>query len=217
MSASVATVALDIVSDVVCPWCYIGYRRLERAMVELEGRIGFAIQWRPFELNPQMGPDGEDVMEHLTAKYGQTREAMTATAERISGIAAELGIDLKGRYGGRIYNTFGAHQALFWAREQGCETEFQLGLFAEYFERGHDPSSPETLARVAQSLGLDGAEVCASVASGLHADAVRAEQRRYLDLGIHSVPAFIVEGKYLISGAQEPAVLVGAFEKLAAA
>ncbi len=214
--ATATTITLDIVSDVVCPWCYIGYRRLEQAMSQLDGHIGFEIRWRPFELNPQMGPEGEDVMDHLTRKYGQTREAMTAAGKRIAAIAVDLGINLSGRYQGRIYNTFDAHQALHWAREQGVETAFQLGLFNAYFERNLNPSAPAVLAEVAESLGLDGAEVCTAVDSGRYAEAVRTEQQRYLALGIHSVPAFIANRKVLVSGAQEPPVLVSAFLKLAA-
>ena len=210
------SIHLDIVSDVVCPWCFIGYRRLERAMQELEGRISFQIQWRPFELNPHMGPDGEEVMEHLMRKYGQTRKAISASRERIVAIGADLGIDLGGRYERRIYNTFAAHQALHWAREEGRETEFNLALFHEYFEKGNNPSDPQVLSRVAVSLAMDGGRVYEIVAAGLYAEAVRAEQQHYLALGIHSVPAFIGGGKFLISGAQEPAVLVAALQKLAA-
>lgn len=210
------TIKLDIVSDVVCPWCAIGYKRLERAMETLGEELRFEIDWHPFELNPQMAPEGENASEHLMRKYSLNPEQLEANRARIAGIGQELGIEFGSGGERRIFNTFDAHRVLYWARLQGQQTAFNLALFQEYFTDGHDPADPAVLRRVAESLGLDGAEVDAILSSDRYAKEVRTEEQRYLDAGIHSVPAYIVNGKYLISGGQEPATFVSAFRQIAA-
>jgi predicted DsbA family dithiol-disulfide isomerase len=207
---------LDIISDVVCPWCLIGYKRLERAMQELAGEMSFEIEWHPFELNPDMPPEGENSGEHIMRKYGLDREQMQENRERIAGIARSLGVDFNTADGRRIYNTFDAHRVLHWAREQGKQMTFKLALFHEYFVEGHNPSDPGVLQRVAESLGLDAGEATAIIGSDRYADAVRAEEEQFISAGIRAVPAFIINQKYLISGGQEPATFVSAFRKIAA-
>lgn len=207
---------LDIVSDVVCPWCLIGYKRLELAMQELAGEMSFEIEWHPFELNPNMPPEGENSGEHIMRKYGLDREQAQQNRDRIAGIARDLGVEFSTADDRRIYNTFDAHRVLHWAREQGKQTPFKLALFHEYFVETNDPSDPEVLRRVATSLGLDGDEAAAIAGSDRYADAVRAEEEQFVSAGISAVPAFIINQKYLISGGQEPATFISAFRKIAA-
>jgi len=209
------SIKLDIVSDVVCPWCVIGYKRLQLAMQELAGEISFEIDWHPFELNPQMPPEGEDGTEHLMRKYGISAEQVAENRERIAATGRDLGFTFRMGEGRRIYNTFDAHRVLHWARGQGRQTELSLALFEAYFSGGQNPSDPAVLRRVAESVGLDGEEVASIVAGDRYAREVREEEERYTSAGIHAVPAYIINGQYLISGGQEPATFVKAFRHIA--
>lgn len=206
---------LDIVSDVVCPWCAIGYKRLEQAMNTLKGEIDFKIEWHPFELNPQMPPEGEEIFEHLAHKYGSSRENVLQNQTMIAGLARELGLDFQFGPGRRIYNTFDAHRVIYWASTQGKQTEFYLALFQEYFTKGNNPAAPEVLVRVADELGLSAGEASDVIVSGRYGEEVRAEERLYQQQGVRAVPAYIVNQTYLISGAQEPTTLVHAFRDIA--
>lgn len=205
---------LDIVSDVVCPWCAIGYKRLEQAMNTLKGEIEFQIDWHPFELNPQMPPEGEEIFEHLSRKYGLTRDAALQNQAQIASLGQELGLNFQFGPERRIHNTFDAHRILHWARTHNKQTEFYLALFDEYFGKGNNPAAPEVLVRVADELGLNAQEASDVVASDRYAEEVRAEQRQYQQ-GIQAVPGFIVNQTYLISGAQDPDTLVRAFRDIA--
>lgn len=209
-------IRLDIVSDVVCPWCVIGYKRLELAMQELAGEMQFEIDWQPFELNPDLPPEGENATEHLMRKYGISREQTEENRNRIAVIGRELGFEFQAGDERRIYNTFDAHRVLHWAREQGQQTPLSLALFHAYFTEGRNPSDPAVLREAAEAQGLDGAEVEAIVASDRYAQEVRAAEQRYVAAGIRGVPAYVINRQYLISGGQEPATFIQAFRQIAA-
>lgn len=208
-------IRIDIVSDVVCPWCYIGYRRLNVAMEELAGEMRFDIEWHPFELNPDMPPEGEDAGEHLMRKYGMNREQLQLNRDRLVSVARDLGISINPGER-RIYNTFDAHRVLRWAASQGQQTAFEMALFKAYFADGLNPSDPAVLRSIAESLGLSGDEAESIAGSDRYADEVRAEERQYVAAGIQAVPAYIIDRKYLISGGQEPATFVSALRRIAA-
>jgi predicted DsbA family dithiol-disulfide isomerase len=207
------TIRVDIISDVVCPWCFIGYRQLERAL-ELAGLEG-DIRWHPFELNPQMAPEGEDVAEHIQRKYGATPEQSAATRGQMKAIAGGLGIDLSGR-SKRIWNTFRAHQLLLWAQGSGKQTALKLALFRAYFSAGENVSDEAVLLDAVAAAGLDRAEAAAVLADGRYAEPVRALEERWYEMGISGVPAMILNEKGLIMGAQEPERLALALGKMAA-
>lgn len=209
------TLKLDIVSDVVCPWCVIGYKRLERAIEELKDEMQFAVDWHPFELNPDMPPEGENIVDHVIRKYGITKADSDRNRSQMAEIGRELGFTFKVTDDRRIYNTFDAHRVLHWAREQDRQQELNMALFREYFTEGHDPSAPEVLARAAASVSLDGEEAAAIAQSERYADVVREEEKLFRDAGISAVPTFIVNQRYMISGAQEPAMFVKAFRHIA--
>ena len=209
------TLKIDIVSDVVCPWCVIGYKRLEIAMEELRDELAFDIDWHPFELNPDMPPEGENIVDHITRKYGTTAEASAQTRQRIAQIGEDLGFEFRMTDDRRIYNTFDAHRVLHWAREQGVQLAFNLALFEAYFTHGENPADPDVLRRIASALGLDDSAVTAILDGDDHAEAVRREEAVYTEAGIHAVPAYIINEKYLISGGQEPATFVRAFRSIA--
>ena len=212
---------IDFVSDVVCPWCVVGLGGLETALEKLKGEgVTAEIAFKPFELNPGMAPEGENVSEHIAAKYGSTPEQSAANRAMITERAAEAwpGFEMRMDGNSRIWNTFDAHRLLFWAGETaGPERQKALkeALFRTHFTDGNNLTDAGVLTRAAEAAGLDRAEAGEVLASGLHAQAVRDEQALWRSRGINSVPAVVVEGKYLISGGQPAAVFEEALRKIA--
>ena len=207
---------IDFVSDVVCPWCAIGLKSLEQALGHLDGEVTTELHFRPFELNPQMAPEGEDVAEHLARKYGSTPEQMTKNQEGIRQRGAAVGFTFNMDKRSRIYNTFDAHRLLHWAELQGRQQALKLALLEAYFGRGEDVSSHDVLARVAGEAGLDAAAAREVLDSGRYADETREQERFYQQQGIRAVPSVIVNGKYLIQGGQPPEVFEQTLRKIVA-
>lgn len=191
---------IDIVSDVVCPWCVIGWRQLERALAA--SRTAADVHWHPFELNPQLGPDGEDLAEHLARKYGSTPEAGRANRARIAALGAELSFTFAYTDRSRIRNTFRAHQLIRWAGTAGRAHAANKALFAAYFSHGEDINDLEVLARIAAGIGFAADEARSVLAEGRYAEAVRAEEALWAGRGIRAVPAMVFAERYLVSGAQ---------------
>lgn len=214
MSTPPAKIRIDIVSDVVCPWCVIGYKQLQEALSRLEGDVKADIHWHPFELNPMMRPEGQELREHMGQKYGTNRQQSDAARDRLTGIGDSLGFSFNFYEGQRIYNTFLAHQLLKWAEQQGKQSELELALFESYFSKQENVGDEKVLAEVAGRVGLDQAEAAAVLEDGRYAADVREHQRLWLSKGIQAVPSFILDGRYLIPGAQNPDVFVAAIEKL---
>lgn len=215
---------IDFVSDVSCPWCAVGLKALDQALARVAGDITAEIHFQPFELNPQMGPEGQDITEHITEKYGITAAQADANRENIRLRGAELGFTFSkadSPSGGRsrVYNTFDAHRLLHWAELEGADKQRALkeGLLTAYFTDGQSPASHEVLARVAASAGLDEARAREVLATGLYTDEVRERESFYLTQGIHSVPAVIINGRHLISGGQPAEVFEQALRQIAAA
>jgi predicted DsbA family dithiol-disulfide isomerase len=213
------TLKIDFVSDVVCPWCAIGLSSLETALARLNettsGGIAADLHFHPFELNPQMGPEGEDIVEHLGRKYGIDAAQIARNREAIRQRGESVGF----RFGStrdRTWNTFDAHRLLHWAGLEGRQHELKRELLAAYHGDGENPSDPAVLVKRAVAAGLDEARAREVLASGAYADAVRAEERHWLELGIHSVPAVVVNDRHLISGGQPPEVFEQALRQIAA-
>ena len=209
---------IDFVSDVVCPWCAIGLASLEQALQRVAPGIEPSIHFQPFELNPDMPPEGEDIVLHLTRKYGSTPEQVAANAEAIRQRGAALGFRFGIGKRSRTYNTFDAHRLLHWAGLQGeaAQRALKHGLLAAYFTDGENPSDRALLARVAGEAGLDATEAAAVLADGRYADEVREAQALYRQHGISSVPSIIIDDQYLISGGQPPEVFEQALRQIAA-
>ena len=207
---------IDFVSDISCPWCIIGLKSLEQALARASDALTAEIHFQPFELNPQMAPEGEDIGEHLLRKYGASEEQGARTREMIRARGAELGFtfDLQAR--SRIYNTFDAHRLLHWAGLQGRQHALEMALFEAYFTHGHSPADHAVLVRAAGTTGLDTAEAAEVLASGAYADAVREREQLFQQRGITAVPAVIVNGRHLISGGQPPEVFEQALRQIAA-
>ncbi len=212
---------IDFVSDVVCPWCVVGLGGLETALDTLKAEgITAEIAFQPFELNPGMAAEGENVAEHIAAKYGSTPEQSAANRAMITARAAEAwpGFAMNMGADSRIWNTFDAHRLLAWAGEQGPEPQKALkeALFRTHFTDGNNLTDAGVLTRAAEAAGLDRAGAAEVLASGRYAAEVRAEQALWRSRGINSVPAVVVEGRYLISGGQPAAVFADALRKIAA-
>jgi len=214
MTTPPVKIRIDIVSDVVCPWCVIGYKQLQEALSRLEGEVKAEIHWHPFELNPMIPPEGQELREHMGQKYGTNRQQSDAARERIAKVGNALGFSFNFYEGQRIYNTFLAHQLLKWAEQQGKQAELELALFESYFSQQENVGEAKVLAEVASRVGLDQAEAAAVIEDGRYAAEVREHQRFWLSKGIQVVPSFILDRRYLIPGAQEPDVFVAALEKL---
>ena len=225
------TLRIDFVSDVVCPWCAVGLGGLETALQRLKPEgIAAEIAFQPFELNPGMAPEGENITEHIAAKYGSTPEQSAANRAMITERAAEAWAEIDGKAfdmrmtaESRIWNTFDAHRLLAWAAEAstkggGPERQKALkeALFRTHFTDGANLTDAAVLTTAAETAGLDRAEAGEVLASGRYAAEVRAEQALWRQRGINSVPAVVVEGKYLISGGQPAAVFEEALRKMAA-
>lgn len=210
------TLKIDFVSDVSCPWCVIGLRALEQAAARLAGQVQLDLHFQPFELNPQMGPEGQDIGEHLQQKYGASPEQGEATRAAIAARGAELGFTFTPGARGRIYNTFDAHRLLHWAGLQGHQEALKKALFKAYFTDGEDPSNHDLLVRLAGEVGLDASEARALLLSDRYVAEVREREQFYLQQGIHSVPAVIVNDRHLIQGGQPVEVFEQALRQIAA-
>jgi predicted DsbA family dithiol-disulfide isomerase len=207
---------IDFVSDVSCPWCAIGLKSLEKALDNIGGDAAVSLHFQPFELNPNMGPEGQDIGEHLTEKYGSSAAQQEQAREMIRARGAEVGFDFAMGKRSRIYNTFDAHRLLHWADLEGKQRELKEALFAAYFTQGEDPSSHDVLLRVAGQVGLDTGVAGEVLQSNQYADEVREREQFFQRHGINSVPAVIINERHLISGGQPAAVFEKALREIMA-
>lgn len=205
---------IDIVSDVVCPWCIIGYKQLEKALAQMAGQFAVTLHWQPFELNPHMPDEGQDLREHIAQKYGTTPEQSVGARQRLTQLGDALGFHFDYHDAMRMVNTFRAHQLLHWAAEQGRQTELKLALFSAFFSERQDVNSPAVLVAVAGRVGLDEAEAREVLESARYAAVVRSEQQRWLEREVHAVPTFFFNGGYAVPGAQEADTFVRVLERL---
>lgn len=206
---------IDIVSDVVCPWCIIGYKNLEQAMARLDGQVDIKLRWHPFELNPDMGPEGQNLSEHIKEKYGLTPDQSAENRDRISMMGENVGFDIRFSSDSRIYNTFDAHRMLYWAGKEGKQTELKLALFRAYFQEGENPGEHGVIKRAAEEVGLSPEKATEILGSDMFAKEVRAEEEEFRNAGISSVPTYVVNGKYAISGGHPPEVFEQALSEIA--
>ena len=210
-----AVLKIDFVSDVSCPWCVIGLRAMEQALAEIDN-VSAEVNFKPFELNPDMGADGQDLDEHIAQKYGTTPEQSASTREMIRNRGAELGFVFDREKYQRIYNTFDTHRLLHWAALEGKQYALKTALFEAYFTEGNNPSAHDVLIALAGKVGLDETRAAEILAGDEFAKSVREEQALYHRAGIHAVPAIVVNDKHLIQGGQPVEVFKQAFEQIAA-
>ena len=216
MSHPTPSVTLDIVSDVVCPWCVIGYKTLERALGSLGLTESAAVRFRPFELNPHMPAGGQHLGEHIAQKYGSSSEQSRTARARLTSLGESLGFAFRFSEDSRIYNTWKAHQLLHWAHESAgpkAQIALKLSLFDAYFTQGQAVDQVEVLAAAAGRAGLSAEEAAAVLYDERYASAVREEAEVWRDKGIHAVPSVVIDGRSLLTGAQTEEVFVRALTR----
>jgi predicted DsbA family dithiol-disulfide isomerase len=206
---------IDFVSDVSCPWCAIGLKSLETALANIKGDVAVDLHFQPFELNPKMGADGQDIVEHIAEKYGSTPADIERNRENITARGAAVGFQFNMQKRGRIYNTFDAHRLLHWAELEGKQEALKNALFTAYFTEGRNPSDHAVLIDVAQQVGLDAKRAAGIMNSDEFAADVRAREKFYTDRGIQAVPSVIINDQHLIQGGQPAEVFERALRQLA--
>lgn len=212
-----AILRIDFVSDVVCPWCAIGLAALEQALERTAGEVQAEIHFQPFELNPQMPAEGEDITEHLQKKYGLSESQLAENQERIRARGAELGFTFGMGARTRTYNTFDAHRLLHWAgmEGEGKQAALKHALLRAYFTDGRNVSDHATLLDIARTVDLPAERTQEILASDEFTADVRAEEQRYQRNGISAVPAVIINQRHLISGGQPVEVFENALRQVA--
>jgi predicted DsbA family dithiol-disulfide isomerase len=206
---------LDIafVSDVACPWCAIGLASLEQALSRLEGEVEASLRFEPFELNPDMGPEGAEVVPYLARKYGRTPEQVAQAQARIRERGAAVGFAFGERR--HVWNTFDAHRLLHWAGLEGRALELKRALLRAYHGEGRNPGAADVLVELAGAVGLDAARAKAIVESDEFAAEVRARARLWHQRGVGGVPFVVVNDAHAIEGAQPPEAFEQAFRNIA--
>jgi predicted DsbA family dithiol-disulfide isomerase len=200
------TLHIDFVSDVACPWCAIGLHSLEEALRRVEDEVTAEIHFQPFELSPDMSPQGENLDQHIGRKYGADPKQLAASREAVQQRAAGVGFAFNSSARSHVYNTFDAHRLLHWAGIQGRQRELKKALFRANFTDDANVADHEVLAALAAEAGLDAIEARQVLATNRHAADVRAAEQLWQSRGIQSVPGIVINGKWLVSGGQPPEV-----------
>lgn len=210
-------VKIDFVSDVACPWCAIGLAALERAMTDVGSGLQVELRFQPFELNPDMGPQGEPIAEHLANKYGLSAEQLAQNGEALRRRGEALGFRFDLQKRDRIYNTFDAHRLLHWAGELGGAPQLALkrALLQAYHGEGRNLSDRDTLVDIATTAGFDAAEAHRILETDAYAAQVREREHFYQQQGIRAVPSVIFNDRHLVQGGQPPEVFEQALRQLA--
>lgn len=206
---------IDFVADVSCPWCAIGLKSLEQALLRVGEQLRVELHFQPFELNPDLEPEGLDVAEYLAQKYGVTPEQQAHSATAIAERGQALGFTFDMARRTRIYNTFNAHRLVAWAETEGAQRPMMLALFEAYFTRGESLADPDVLLKAVEQAGLEREVAAGVLASDAFADEVREREQFFQRAGIQSVPAVIINQRHLISGGQPPEVFERALREIA--
>jgi predicted DsbA family dithiol-disulfide isomerase len=205
---------IAFVSDVACPWCAIGLASLDRALDSVRGDMDVTVRTEPFELNPEMGPEGAAVSDYIKRKYGRTPEQIAEVQARIREHGAAVGFEFAPR--DRVWNTLNAHRLLYWAGLEGRAMELKRALLQAYHGEGRNPGAPDVLVELAGQVGLDPVRAKAIVEGNEFEKEVRERERFWQEQGVHGVPLVVVNGKYGIEGAQPPEAFEQALRQIAA-
>lgn len=207
-------ITVDIVSDVVCPWCYIGFKRLQLALSAMEG-TEFELRWQPFELNPDMPEEGQDLQEHMAEKYGSTPAKTADSRQLLKAVGMSLGIEINHLPKARIVNTFRAHQLLHWAEHFGKAQSLQIAMFERYFGAGCNLNDISELVKLAAKVGLSPEDAERILREETFRTVVRQKEAVWLQRGVRSVPTYIFNDKFALNGAREPGEIVATLRQLA--
>lgn len=205
---------LDIISDVICPWCFIGKSRLERAL-ESRPDHDFVVEWHPYFLNPDMPPEGMDRREYLETKFGGKEGAIQVYGQ-IARAAEEAGVEIDFEKIDRTPNTLDAHRLIHWAGVEGVQNAVVAGLFRAYFREGRDISDHEVLCNIAAAAGFDPEVARKLLAQDVEKDTTRKRARYAAEKGVRGVPCFIIENHYVVQGAQPPELWQKVIDDIAA-
>ena len=205
---------IQFVSDVACPWCAIGLASLDQAIGRLGDAVVATVQPEPFELNPDMGPGGDNVVAYLGRKYGRTPEQVAQVQDRIRERGTAVGFAFGRRE--QVWNTFAAHRVLHWAATEGRAIELKRALLRAYHGEGRNPGAPDVLEALATEVGLDGAKARAIAEGDAFTDEVRERERHWREQGVNGVPFVVVNGRHAIEGGQPPEVFEEALRRIAA-
>lgn len=205
----------DFVSDIVCPWCAIGLAGLDKALEAVGDLIAPDLRFYPLELNPGLPAEGESIAANIARKYGVTPEQARERGGAMRAVAAEVGVSMAGRTD-RIFDTFDAHRLLHWAAIEGKQLALKRALLAAYFETGRNVSDSDVMIETATAAGLDRSAARAVLAEDRFADDVRAAEAYWRSEGVTSVPTIVIDGKYVIAGAQTPDRYERAIRRIAA-
>jgi predicted DsbA family dithiol-disulfide isomerase len=213
-----ASLTIDFVSDISCPWCAVGLSALNLAIERVQPDISVSLRFQPFELNPQMEPGGQDIGEHLTQKYGSTAEQQAQIRDTLRQRGAAVGFEFNPDGRGRIYNTFDAHRLLHWAAEEHAPRQpaLKMALLQACHRDRQAMDDPAVLVAAAASAGLDPVQAQEVLSGTAYAQEVRTRERQYQSAGIHSVPAVVFNQQHLVSGAQPVEIYERVMRELAA-
>ncbi len=204
---------IDIISDTICPWCFVGKRRLESALAE-RPELDVEIVWHPYQLNPATPKEGVDRKDYLREKFG-SETYPDGMLGALGEAGHSTGIGFKFNEMNRVPNTINSHRVLHWARESGCQDALAEILFRRYFVDNEDIGDPDTLVAAAEEAGLDPTVIRERLADDTDDELVRAEAQHASKMGITGVPTFIVDGRYAVQGAQTSDVFLQVFDKIA--
>lgn len=203
-------VTIDIVSDVMCPWCIIGYKRLEKALACISGQVTADIHFHPFIMNQQLPEGGQNLWENTSLKYGMSVEESYASRKNFVNLGKELEFSFNFQKDTRMYNTHKVHQLLMWAGTVGKKNELKLAMFSAHFTDNMVMDDDYVLAQIVESVGLDEKQALQVLHSEAYREKVDKEEKYWRSGRINSVPAFIMNQELVISGAQSPEMLVDA-------
>ena len=205
---------IEIASDVMCPWCAIGYKNLENALTQLGNEVNAEISFHAFELNPDMPEEGQNIREHIIEKYGATAEQSQENQKRITQMGQVAGFEFNFHSDGIMINTFDCHRLLTWSKQFDKQVELKMAMFKAHFTDGRFLNDQTELLDVVSSVGLDKDAAEAVLKSDAYSDDVRNEESKLQQMGIHSVPTFIINDQYAISGGQPAETFVEAIRQI---
>jgi predicted DsbA family dithiol-disulfide isomerase len=203
---------IDVISDTICPWCYIGKRRLEQAL-SLRPQMTFEVRWRPFQLDPSTPPEGVDRLEHLTRKFGSL-DKLKPVQETLEQLGRDLGIPFAFDRITRTPNTLNSHRLIRWSHSLGLQDEMVEGLFRAYFVEGQDIGNTAVLARIGDAIGMDGELVEELLNSDADIESVTQQDSMARKFGVQGVPSFLIGGRSLIMGAEDPQTLADMIDRV---
>ncbi|RNF50502.1 DsbA family oxidoreductase [Marinomonas hwangdonensis] len=205
---------IQFISDVMCPWCVVGLGNLNQALEQLNDTVNATVTFQPFELNPNMPAEGQNLTEHITEKYGISKAQSEQNRAMIQARGKELDFDFNFTDESRIRNSFDAHRLLHWAGLEGKQAELKAALFKAHFSHNQNINDYSTLAHLAASVNLDPAAAKGILENGHFAEEVREQEALWQQNGISSVPTVIINNKYAISGGQPADVFKNAIEEI---